>query len=96
MKQRLIAKSTTVLQHVPLMRNLARQKFIAHYIIGLINETSRAVTPVMACSGLSGGNKAKKLACRVFRDALPGRDCRRLAHRLPLALLIPTYLQCGI
>lgn len=36
MKQRLIAKITTVLQHVPLVRNLARQKFIAHFIIGLI------------------------------------------------------------
>lgn len=36
MKQRLIAKITTVLQHVPLVRNLARQKFVAHFLIGLI------------------------------------------------------------
>ena len=36
MKQRLIAKITTVLQHVPLVRNLSRQKFIAQFIIGLI------------------------------------------------------------
>ena len=36
MKQGLIAKMTTVLQHVPLVRNLARQKFITHFVIGLI------------------------------------------------------------
>ncbi len=36
MKQGLIAKITIVLQHVPLVRNLARQKFIAHFVIGLI------------------------------------------------------------
>ena len=36
MKQGLIAKITTVLAHVPLVRNLARQKFIARFIIGLI------------------------------------------------------------
>ena len=36
MKQGLIAKMTTVLQPVPLVRNLARQKFIAHFVIGLM------------------------------------------------------------
>jgi len=35
-KQGLIAKITTVLQHVPLVRNLARQKFSAHFVIGPI------------------------------------------------------------
>jgi hypothetical protein len=35
-KQRLIAKITTVLQHVPLVGHLSRQKFIAQFIIGLI------------------------------------------------------------
>ena len=36
MKQRLIAKITTVLQHVPLVGHLSRQKFIAQFVIGLI------------------------------------------------------------
>ena len=36
MKQRLIAKITTVLQHVPLVGNLSRQKFIAQFVIGLL------------------------------------------------------------
>ena len=36
MKQRLIAKITTVLQQVPLVRNLARQKVVAHFLIGLV------------------------------------------------------------
>jgi len=35
-KQRLIAKITTVLQHVPLVGHLSRQKFIAQFVIGLI------------------------------------------------------------
>jgi len=35
-KQRLIAKITTVLQHVPLVGNLSRQKFIAQFVIGLL------------------------------------------------------------
>ena len=36
MKQRLIAKITTVLQHVPLVGHLSRQKFIAQFVISLI------------------------------------------------------------
>lgn len=36
MKQRLLAKITSVLQHVPLVRNQARQKFIAHFVIDLM------------------------------------------------------------
>ena len=36
MKQRLIAKITTVLQQVPLVGHLSRQKFIAQFVIGLI------------------------------------------------------------
>ena len=36
MKQRLIVKITTVLQHVPLVGHLSRQKFIAQFVIGLI------------------------------------------------------------
>ena len=36
MKQRLIAKITTVLQHVPLVGHRSRQKFVAHFIIGLV------------------------------------------------------------
>ena len=36
MKQRLIAKITTDLQHVPLVGNLSRQKFIAPFVIGLL------------------------------------------------------------
>ena len=36
MKQRLIAKITTVLQHVSLVGHLSRQKFITQFVIGLI------------------------------------------------------------
>ena len=35
-KHCLIAKITTVLQRVPLVRNLSRQKFVAQFLIGLI------------------------------------------------------------
>ena len=35
-KHCLIAKMTTVLQRVPLVRNLSRQKFVAQFLIGLI------------------------------------------------------------
>ncbi|RZK37293.1 MAG: IS4 family transposase [Hymenobacter sp.] len=36
MKQRLITKITALLQHAPVVRNLARQKFIAQFIIALV------------------------------------------------------------
>ena len=36
MKQGRIAKMTPVLQHVPPVRNLARQKFITRFITGLV------------------------------------------------------------
>ncbi|RZK16761.1 MAG: IS4/IS5 family transposase [Hymenobacter sp.] len=36
MKQRLLAKITTVLQHAPVVRNLARQKFVSQFVIALI------------------------------------------------------------
>ena len=36
MQQRLITKITTVLQHMPLVGHLSRQKFIAQFVIGLI------------------------------------------------------------
>ncbi|MBT9394871.1 IS4 family transposase [Hymenobacter sp. NST-14] len=36
MKQRLKAKLTTLLQQVPIVRHLSRQKFIAQFVIGLI------------------------------------------------------------
>jgi len=35
-KQCLIAKITTLLQQLPIVRNLARQKLVAHFIIGLL------------------------------------------------------------
>lgn len=36
MKQRLSAKITTLLQHAPVVRNLARQKFVAQFVIALL------------------------------------------------------------
>ena len=36
MKQRLIAKITTLLQHAPVVRNLARQKFVSQFVIALL------------------------------------------------------------
>lgn len=37
MKQRLIDKITAVLDNVPLVQHLARKKFIAHFVVALIN-----------------------------------------------------------
>lgn len=39
-KQRLIAKIMTILQRTPVVRNLARQKFVAQFIIALVRSRS--------------------------------------------------------
>lgn len=56
MKQGLIAKITTVLQQAPLARNLAQQKFVSQFVLGLIQ--SRSVQPGEGDSvwGLVWGN----------------------------------------
>ena len=62
MKQRLIAKITTVLQHVPLVRHLSRQKFIAQFIIGLIKSRN-----VQFCEVAQHLNDAAKPASNETR-----------------------------
>ena len=62
MQQGLIAQITTVLQHVPLVRNLARQKFIAHFVIGLIKSRN-----VQFCEGAQHLNDAVKPASNETR-----------------------------
>ena len=63
MQQGLIAKITAVLRHVPLVRNLARQKFIAHFVIGLIK--SRNVRFGAVARHLNGAGKPAPDATRT-------------------------------
>ena len=69
MKQRLIAKITTVLQHVPLVGHLSRQKFIAQFVIGLIK--SRNVQFCEVAQHLNDAVKPASNETRIqnfFRD----------------------------
>jgi hypothetical protein len=61
-KQRLIAKITTVLQHLPVVRNLARQKFVSQFIIALIKSRN-----VQFCEVAQHLNDAVKLASNETR-----------------------------
>jgi len=68
-KQRLIAKITTVLQHVPLVGHLSRQKFIAQFVIGLIK--SRNVQFCEVAQHLNDAVKPASNETRIqnfFRD----------------------------
>ena len=64
-KQRLVAKITTVLQHVPLVGHLSRQKFVAQFVIGLIK--SRNV-------------QFREVAEHLNDDALPASDETRIQN----------------
>ena len=69
MKQCLIAKITTVLQRVPLVRNLSQQKFISQFLIGLIK--SRNVLFGEVAQHLNEDAKPKSNETRIqnlFRD----------------------------
>ena len=69
MKQGLIVKITTVLQHALLVRNLARQKFIAQFVIGLIK--SRNVPFCEVAQHLNDAAKPASNETRIqnfFRD----------------------------
>jgi Transposase DDE domain len=61
-KQRLIAKITTVLQHLPVVRNLARQKFVSQFVIALIKSRN-----VQFCEVAQHLNDAVKLASNETR-----------------------------
>lgn len=68
-KQRLIAKMTTVLQQVPLVGHLSRQKFIAQFVIGLIK--SRNVPFCEVAQHLNDAVKPASNETRIqnfFRD----------------------------
>ena len=65
MKQRLVAKITTVLQHVPLVGHLWRQKFVAQFVIGLIK--SRNV-------------QFREVAEHLNDDALPASNETRIQN----------------
>lgn len=86
MKQSLIAKITTLLQQVPLVANLARQKFMAQFIIGLIKSRN-----VQFCEVAQHLNDAVKVASNetriqdFFRRVRPDADAlaRLLLHLLP-------------
>ena len=69
MKQRFIAKITTDLQHVPLVGNLGRQKFIAPFVIGLLK--SRNVPFCDVAQHLNDATKPASNETRIrnfFRD----------------------------
>ena len=64
-KQRLVAKITTVLQYVPLVGHLSRQKFVAQFVIGLIK--SRNV-------------QFREVAEHLNDDALPASNETRIQN----------------
>ena len=64
-KQRLVAKITTILQHVPLVGHLSRQKFVAQFVIGLIK--SRNV-------------QFREVAEHLNDDALPASNETRIQN----------------
>jgi hypothetical protein len=85
-KQRLIAKITTVLQHVPLAGNLSRQKFMAQFIIGLIK--SRNVQFCEVAQHLNDAAKPASNETRIqnfFRDVTLDYSSfiRLIIHLLP-------------
>jgi hypothetical protein len=85
-KQRLIAKITTVLQQVPLVGNLARQKFMAQFIIGLLK--SRNVQFCEVAQHLNDRVKVASNETRIqdfFRQVRLDADAlaRLLLHLLP-------------
>lgn len=85
MKQCLSAKITTLLQRVPVVGHLSRQKFVAHFIIGLIKSRH-----VHFCEVAQHLNDAVKLASNEIRIQDFFRrvrlDADALAHLLLLLL----------
>ena len=62
MKQRLIAKITTLLHSAPVVRHLARQKFVSQFVIALLNSRN-----VQFCAVAQHLNDAVKLASNETR-----------------------------
>lgn len=62
MKQRLSAKITTLLRHAPVVRNLARQKFVSQFLIALLKSRN-----VQFCEVAQHLNDAVKLASNETR-----------------------------
>ncbi|MGI4869905.1 MAG: IS4 family transposase [Janthinobacterium lividum] len=62
MKQRLIAKITTVLQHAPIVRHLARQKFVSQFVTALVKSRN-----VQFCEVAQHLNDTVKLASNETR-----------------------------
>ena len=70
MKQRLVVKITTLLHSVPLVRNLARKKFVARFVLGLFK--SRNVQFCEVAQHLNDGVKLASNETRIqdfFREA---------------------------
>ena len=62
MKQCFSAKITTLLQHLPVVRNLARQKFVGQFVIGLLKSRN-----VQFCEVAQHLNDAAKPASNETR-----------------------------
>ena len=87
MKQRLSAKITTVLQHAPVVRNLARQKFVAQFIIALLK--SRNVQFGEVAHHLNDAVKVASNETRI-QDFFRETDLNYLVLAQLLISLLPT------
>ena len=87
MKQRLIAKITTLLQHAPVVRNLARQKFVAQFIIALLK--SRNVQFGEVAQHLNDAAKVASNETRI-QDFFRETDLNYLVLAQLLISLLPT------
>jgi hypothetical protein len=85
-KQCLVAKITTLLQAAPLVRNLARKKFIARFVLGLFK--SRNVQFCEVAQHLNDGAKLASNETRI-QDFFREVDLDYLALAVLLVGLVP-------
>ena len=106
MKQRLIAKITTLLQHAPVVRNLARQKFVAQFIIGLLKSRNvqfcevaqhlnDAVKPALAdyAGRLRTVAWDRAALAAMLKEVLAAHKLKMPQLAMPLRLLLTGQLQ---
>ena len=86
MKQCLVAKITTLLHSAPLVRNLARKKFIARFVLGLFK--SRNVQFCEVAQHLNDGAKLASNETRI-QDFFREVDLDYLALAVLLVCLLP-------
>ena len=72
MKSSLIDEITTLLGKVPIVKNLARRKFIYQFVLGLIKSRNRSADAVQFCEVAHHLNDNAKLSSNEIRIQ-PGR-----------------------